>query len=121
VRVLSSLQLKILRILASGESVQMRDVVSKCFGALAYGRSKEFRSGKIVAVKNGEYQAAYASTSRAIRRLEARGLVERLSESETRVVHSERYGEMKFFVAGGTWRQIKLTEQGKQTVKAISR
>lgn len=101
---LSKLQRKIIEILASGKSVQMRDLVSDCFGKDVLYKAKR------------KYQAAYASASRSVRRLEEAGMVERLAHFERR-----EWGNGKgwSYVAGGKWRQVKVTERGMEVAQRL--
>jgi hypothetical protein len=104
---LSKLQRKILLAVAQTDAVPIRELVRKCFGKVAY-------------VKNGEYQAAYASVSRAVRQLKNRRLLQDVDIKDIEV----SLDETGAYRVGWCWSPhpvyswVRLTEQGTEAVKS---
>jgi len=115
---LSALQRKILLVAAQTGAVPIRELVRKCFGKVAYGSKQEFRSGVIRSVKNGKYQAAYASVSRAVRKLKNRALLQDIFITDMEVdLDPETRIEWRYVRAGlGSW--VRLTDAGIEAVKS---
>jgi hypothetical protein len=99
---LSKLQKKILLALSRTDALPIRELVRKCFGKVSYSD----RYG---------YQAAYASMSRAVRKLKNRQL---LQEIDIRDIGIKNKNDWFWWGRHSIYSWVRLTAQGSQTVKS---
>lgn len=114
----SGLQRRILLAAAQTDAIPIRELVRKCFGKVAYGSKQEFHSSVIRTVKNGKYQAAYASVSRAVRKLRSRALLQYVPISDMEIDLDPTSRLDWRYPRGGFSSWVRLTDAGIEAVKS---